>query len=310
MKGFLVFLFLAGIVAVYVVLFDPSLLTKGKIFLSESVCDVPITYHLGNIDPKFAISSDLLLLDTKEAADAWNIAIHKDLFQYDPQGKITINLVYDNRQGLTSQINNLENSLKQDTSSLKPQIAEYQKQVADFERRMNNLNSEIDHWNAKGGAPKEVYNDLIARQKALRAESMQLNQQAQKLNLTAENFNEKVATLNNTITTFNNTLQQEPEEGIYDPNTHTITIYFFNNKEELVHTLAHELGHARGLPHVNNQASLMYAYTNTSLTPNQADIYPLERICQQKYAKEKLQEILTTTRDIIKQKLKAWGVSL
>ncbi|MBU6214456.1 matrixin family metalloprotease [Patescibacteria group bacterium] len=61
-------------------------------------CAVPIPYAIGAVDSRFDISNATLIADAKSAAAIWNKAEGKTLFTYDPQAKLTINLVYDSRE--------------------------------------------------------------------------------------------------------------------------------------------------------------------------------------------------------------------
>src|SRR3990167_6766599 len=72
-------------------------------------CDHPISYRLGTIDPRFNLSRDAASANILAAAALWNTAAAKTLFLPDPDTKLTINFVYDARQGLASQINSAEN---------------------------------------------------------------------------------------------------------------------------------------------------------------------------------------------------------
>ncbi len=248
--------------------------------LHKSPCDKPSTYSIGFIDDRFNITQDQFKSDVQDAANIWNKAEGKQLLVYDPQGKLQINMIYDERQALTSQINNLEGNLQGGKQALQPQIDEYNKLVADFKSRIDSLNSQIDYWNSRGGAPPDEYNKLIQKQQDLQKESDSINALAQKLNLQTANYNSQVKNLNQKIESFNQQLAQKPEEGLYIGQENRIEIYFNSTKNELEHTLAHELGHALGIDHNEDQNSIMYPYTTESLKPTQSDINALNAICK------------------------------
>lgn len=249
---------------------------------SYSVCDQPIKYRIDTVDPKFNLSREDFSYDIDEATQIWERPINKNLFVYDPKGDLSINLIYDDRQSLTSQIIQLEDTVKSNQQSLKPEINEYQKLSSDLKQKIEDLNKQVDYWNNKGGAPSEEYQKLTLRQQELQTEANRLNEMAQRLNVSTNAYNTEVNKLNQTITTLDNALEHRPEEGIFKFPENRIEIYFNLNKTELVHTLAHELGHSLGLKHSNNPNAIMYFRTNQSIVPIKGDLEALEGICKRR----------------------------
>ncbi|MCX6757118.1 MAG: hypothetical protein NTW35_03165, partial [Candidatus Nomurabacteria bacterium] len=72
-------------------------------FLQPKPCTSPITYKLGTVDAGFGLSEAKLKLSLDSASKIWTKGLDKDLFIYDKNGKVTINLIYDNRQKTTQQ---------------------------------------------------------------------------------------------------------------------------------------------------------------------------------------------------------------
>lgn len=247
---------------------------------SYSPCDTPIRYKIGSLDTRFNLSTQQFLVDIAQAGNIWSSSEDKNLFQYDPQnGNLIISLVFDSRQALTDQISGLDNQLQNEKNSISPQLRQYNNLALDFQQKKVALNSQIRAWNNKGGAPPDVYDQLISQQSALQKEADQLNQMAQELNRSTDVYNTQVTQLNQTTNTFNSVLQIKPEEGLYSSKDNTITVYFSNNRTELVHTLAHEMGHALGFVHVPGNNSIMYFQSNDSLTPSTEDIAQLGSVC-------------------------------
>ncbi len=77
-------------------------------------------------------------------------------------------------------------------------------------------------------------------------------------------------------------MKYKPEEGIYisDENGRRIIIYFNISKNELVHTLAHEMGHALGIGHINSTTSIMYSRTTEILSLSNDDLTALSTVCR------------------------------
>lgn len=249
-------------------------------FYYVSTCDNPIYYKIGVIDDRFNITQNELLVNIREASTIWSTIQGKNLFVYDPEGDLTINLVYDKRQALNNQISDLKDQIQTQQNALSPEIAQYEKDVQSFKTRVEALNKEITDWNSKGGAPPEVYERLIAEQKSLQEEAAKLNATAKSLNQSTETFNSDVSKLNGTIDTFNQALEKKPEEGLFDGAKNEIYIYFITNQNEFIHTLSHEMGHALGLEHVADENAIMYPYTTRQIVPTQEDINALKKLCE------------------------------
>jgi chaperonin cofactor prefoldin len=278
----LLVLILGGLLVFYV----PSLRAVAAQKLSYSVCDQPILYKLGYVDSEFELTETEVLVDIKKAADILNKLEGKELFSYNPNAKLTINFDYDQRTALSFKINQLESNLNSQNKSLEQQINDYKSDTKAFEQKLDELNSSIEQYNQSGGAPPDVYDDLINRQNQLRSAGEALNERARQLKLYTKDYNSQVGSLNQNVDQFNNALSQKPEEGIYDGIKNEITIYFASNKNELIHTLAHEFGHALGMQHVTDQKSIMYPNSTTFLIPTESDKQELTRVCAAKFLPE------------------------
>ncbi|MBI2330189.1 matrixin family metalloprotease [Candidatus Daviesbacteria bacterium] len=289
------------ILAIYVNLNQivPFFQAKFTQYFTYSTCDKPTPYKIGIVDPRFGVTKKEFLSDTKQAVKIWNQAQGKELFTYEDSGKtlLTVNLIFDQRAALSNRINNLGGQVTKQKQSLQSNIDSYRQQAADFEKKLADFNTEVDAlnrqiktWNQKGGAPPEEYdklvqtqNDLKKEQESLQAEADNLNRIAKDLNLTTQNYNVEVDKLNNTISSFNQALTQKPEEGLYDPNTNTISIYLSDDHDELIHTLAHEFGHTLGIKHNSNQKSIMYPFSTQTITLSADDLSSLKAICSVRY---------------------------
>lgn len=247
-----------------------------------SRCDTPLTYKIGVIDPKFNFKNDEALTDLNKGAQILNNSYGKRLFKYASEsGELTVNFVYDERTALRSDIENLENKINQNDISLQQQIDKYKADIKIFEQKIKALNDQIQKYNKSGGAPLDIYTNIIDQQNQLKSENNALNDRAKQLNIASKNFNSQVIVLNQNVSQFNQTLEQKPEEGQYNPNDKTITIYFIEDRSELIHLMAHEFGHAIGMDHVNDEQAIMYPYTTDTLTMRTEDKQQLEVACKE-----------------------------
>ncbi len=293
MKKLIIFLVSAGILAMVLTNLTFFGLPPIDKLLYYSVCDQAIHYHVDTVDPKFNLSRDSFSSDVSQAAQIWKDAVGKNLFVYDEKGELSINLIFDERQSLTNQINQLEGTVNSDKQNLNPEISKYQSLAADFKQKLSDLNKQIEYWNSKGGAPQDEYNKIIQQQKDLQTQASNLNSMARDLNISTSLYNSQVGQLNQTIQTFNSAIEQRPEEGVFKFPEERIEIYFNISKQELIHTLAHELGHALGLKHSNNPKAIMYFKTNQSTQLSSDDISALENICRKRSIFEYFQNYIT-----------------
>lgn len=249
-------------------------------YLINPPCSKPLTYKIGQIDPRFNLDKADFLKNIDKASQIWEQPLAKNLFTYDPSGSLTISMVYDERQSFSNQINHLQGELKNQKESISPQLVDFKAQSQAFNEKVRNLNNEIEYWNSRGGAPQEEYEKIKTKEAELKAEAQKLNQLASSLNQLTSQYNVNINQLNQTIGTFNAELNERPEEGIYKSENNTIEIFFNNSENELVHTLAHELGHSLGLDHLQNPKAIMYSKSTQTINASQDDINSLKAVCR------------------------------
>jgi hypothetical protein len=259
-----------------------SFLAIGLLFsvknLTYSECDTPMAFKIGSVDSHFG--SDIPG-DLQVASGIWSVAYGKSLFIDTPKATLTVNFVYDQRSALNTRIDQTQNQLNQKSSTLEAQINSYNTDAAVLKQKISDFNTRVDQINKSGGASPDVYKNLISEQRGLNAQGDALNARAKNLNLASQNYNTEVQDLNQNISQYNQALAQKPEEGLYDGNAGTITIYFINDRDELVHTITHEFGHALGMQHTIDPKSIMYPYTSSGLAVTPEDRAQLDFVCRQ-----------------------------
>jgi predicted Zn-dependent protease len=227
-------------------------------------CINPIEYSIGSIDPRFNVSTTTFKDDLAKAGALWSKAAGKTLFEYNPNGDVTINLVFDNRQKITDQEQTLNSSI--DATN---QVAQSVKDQ--YESLKTSYNNSVEYWNSKGGAPQD--------------ERTNVNTLADQINALIDKYNLLVAHINDNVSAINNDglSGTQFEEGVYitDSTGKSINIYQFDNQTTFLRVLAHEMGHSLGLEHNNGAQSIMNPVNQgTSVALSPEDIAALKALCK------------------------------
>lgn len=295
------------------IIFTLVLLLVSGFLLNKNIrayfypCQTPLTYKIGTFDPKFGISKEYFIKALSDGEAVWEKPFGKNFFQYDPNGTLTVNLVYDYRQEATSKLKSLgivvENdqvsydALKVKYASLKSNYAQlksnYDFLVQDFNNKNKAYSQEVSYWNSHGGASKAEYDKIQAEKQALQNEQLQIQKSQSELNVMVDEINAVVSVLNrlakslnlevNNYNTVGESRGESFEEGLYknSANGQEIDIYEFSDRQKLVRVVAHEFGHALGLDHVKDPKAIMYDYNESANgVPTVADINELKKACR------------------------------
>jgi len=284
-------------------------------YQETAICRNPLSYDIVNFDTHFGISKDKFIATVQESETIWEKGVGRDLFAYKPGGKLKINLVYDDRQvttqeavqsqeqietsraaydSLSSQYKSLETAYKSDLSA-------YDYQVSRFEQQLDLYNTKVAEANKKGGATPKEYEQLQQEKRyledlktELERDRVALNTEASRLNYLGDQVNQLARRLNITVDIHNERFGEAREFDQGDYINNKISVYQFEGIADLRLVLAHELGHALGIGHVDNPKSIMYYLmekqdlNNPALT--QEDKNALIERCQ--FRIPKLQELL------------------
>ena len=282
-----------------------SVAGSAYLLLPPAPCEAPIAYRIGEVDPRFGLTEDSFKADVERANRIWESSIGRDLFAYDPEGALIVNLIYDERQELTekeqelsaeiSATSEVADSVKRQYALLRAQFnqteEEYNVRLSAFSTHQAAYNAEVEYWNGKGGAPKGKFealakekDALLAERDALEEKRQAVNQLADEINAYINKYNLLVAHINTTVSAINNDglAGTEFEEGTFisDKDGTRINIYQFADTTDLIRVLAHEFGHALGLPHNANPDSILSPVNQSdALTVSAEDLEELKKLC-------------------------------
>jgi len=249
------------------------------------ICPVPISYRVGEIDKRFAVSEDKLQEILRSASDVWEQATGRNLFAYDEEARLTVNLIFDERQQLARTEEESRQRLDAEQARYEVQLgelrrlqAQYEQERAEYDARRSDLdtklasyNAEVEAFNQTGGAPPSEFSRLAETEARLRSMSSDLNSAERRLNNLVNEINRLGEATNALIVAYNAEVELYNELfGQRDTITQgefkrdVITVYKFTEEAELTRVLAHEFGHALGIGHVEGEESVMYYMTTES----------------------------------------------
>jgi Zn-dependent metalloprotease len=226
-----------------------------------------------------------------DAVSLWEEGTGRDLFvpvASTSRPDVMVNFVFDDRHERTLAESSLSSTLEEKESSAESLQSQYEElaesyrekrtaletRVARYEADLDRHNETVESYNSEGGAPEDVYATLQREEARLsrEAESIEkatadLNTLADQVNALGERGSQLIRQYNSGVATYNDRFGDADEFTQGDYQDGVINIYTFISKGELVNILAHELGHALDIEHVEGSDSVMYYLMEDQPTP-------------------------------------------
>lgn len=284
------------------------LLLGGGYFVYDSyikLCNTPVTYSIGNFDSRFNITQNDFLKTIREAEEVWENKTNEQLFIYNPSARFRINLIFDERQEGTVSANKSESMIEGSRSNYdllvsrynqieneyKARSASYNNDLNKYKIRADSYNQRVADINKKGGASQAEFKELEderiylkSKQSDLDNEREGLNSDVIELNDLGGQINKMAKELNIKVEIHNKSFGQMREFDQGEYNRKEINIYQFDELSDLKLVLAHELGHALGIDHVENPKSIMYYLMGeqniSDLNLSAEDFLALQEVCK------------------------------
>jgi hypothetical protein len=268
------------------------------------LCMAPLSYRVVALDERFDLTPDEVAAVITEAETLWEQAIGRDLFYAtDGTPDIAVSFIFDDRQERAIAEESLRGSLDAKEATTENLDAAYTKMVAEYhakakaheatvgayEEELAAYNATVAAYNATGGAPEAEYAKLQAEERRLATRATAITKAGEELatlavtvNRIGEEGNEIIRQYNAGVNQYNNRFGEIDEFTQGDYEDGRIHIYTFTSRTELVTVMAHELGHALDIDHVEGNQSIMYYLMGDQPTPpalSESDVTAMTAIC-------------------------------
>lgn len=200
-------------------------------FFSEYKCDIPVTYAIGAVDPRFGISQEKFETLMREAEQKWETALGRDVFRFETDGRVKVNLTYDERQmtteylqkinatieagkqktdkfvdsyeALTAQLEQKKNIFNTDTKKFEKIKKNYEDDVDQYQENLQIYEQRALRWNTQGSESGDDYEKIIKQKKTLDKQYEDIEKQKNVLKNDYDNLEKKRKEINALVAKIN-----------------------------------------------------------------------------------------------------------
>ena len=244
-----------------------------RYYFLASPCEKPIRYSVGVIDPRHNLSQNEFISLLRGAEEVWEKPTGLDLFAYEANAKLMVNLIFDERQAEKDAL--LEEMAQLDSAAA--EIAKREQKIEtirkEYEAKKETFEDRLAAWNKGSRRNREEFS-------AVKQEEINLESLHAYLKKEISNFNELAYAYNQEVRQFNHQAPGEKTAG-EAKSQGEINIYLLENDQGDKYLLAHEMGHALGIEHATTSNSLMYYRLPQSIKElSREDLRLLSDICE------------------------------
>jgi hypothetical protein len=242
-------------------------------FLKIKPCEKPLYYDVGSIDPRHKTTKEEFLSLIQKAETVWEKPWGKNLFEYKEDARLSINLVFDEKQKEILRIAEEEDRLDSERTSLQEEKSKLDLIQNRYEKAVTEYENEVRLWNEGPRTNQKTFKALKEKEATVSALNKLLKEEVETYNTLVQEYNKKVEN-------FNHTASFEGQAGVAHGDKE-VNIFILNNDVSDIFLIAHELGHALGIEgHGKDPRSLMFYKLPQDITKiSDEDILFLQELC-------------------------------
>lgn len=237
----------------------------------------PLTWRVGTVDERFGATPEEVREAVRAAEDAWEQATGEDLFGEAPDGRIVVELRYDERQRRLEDVRREAHRLDREARLLASRAEHTERRSQDLEEAIQAHNAEVEAWSNRRRVPAETRTRLDDQSTRLETLAAELAAEGTRTRERQVLLGARALSLARDQATGGWTA------GVWHEDSGRVVIYTWDTPEDLAWEIAHELGHALGIQdHVAEEGALMAEVAPDIIPPwvtlRPADLAALEAV--------------------------------